>query len=474
MKKYCLLLFGLLVVLIPTIVSAHGFGQKIDLPIPLYLYLFGGAGVVALSFVSLGLGLDRFTKNAEKYPTLNLSRQGWFQAITQEKLLNLVRLLSVCFLVAVIAAGFIGNQNPALNILPTIVWVLFGVGMTFVSALIGNLWRVVNPFATLYGYLQKILPKKENASKLEAWPIWMGVWPAVVGFFVYRWIENVAANSSEPAVLATYILTYGVITFIGMHSFGKEVWLTKGDPFTIFFEFLSRFSITEIRNNEGKSEIHLRPLAVGLLKGDTPSFSEVAFVILMLSTVAADGVLSTPFFEGAFVALLSAGVPWMIGKTLGLLALFAIFAGAYWLFSFLTSRFTAGKEKTVSVARVFIASLLPISIAYEFAHFVSLLAIEGQRIIYLVSNPLGNGWDWFGTAAYQINYAILDLKLLWHFQVAFIVIGHVIAVYLAHAIAMRLFKDSRDALISQYPMLILMVFYSMLSLWIMGQPIVAV
>jgi hypothetical protein len=72
---------------------------------------------------------------------------------------------------------------------------------------------------------------------------------------------------------------------------------------------------------------------------------------------------------------------------------------------------------------------------------------------------------------YQLNYTVLDLKLLWHIQVGFIVLGHVIAVYIAHALALRLFKNSRDTLISQYPMLILMVFYSMLSLWIMGQPI---
>ena len=51
------------------------------------------------------------------------------------------------------------------------------------------------------------------------------------------------------------------------------------------------------------------------------------------------------------------------------------------------------------------------------------------------------------------------------------VIGHVIAVYLAHLRAGEVFKRAREVLISQYPMLVLMVGYTMTSLWILAQPI---
>ena len=51
-------------------------------------------------------------------------------------------------------------------------------------------------------------------------------------------------------------------------------------------------------------------------------------------------------------------------------------------------------------------------------------------------------------------------------------IGHVIAVYLAHVDALRLFGDRRAALVSQLPMMLLMVGYTSLSLWIFAQPIV--
>jgi hypothetical protein len=48
----------------------------------------------------------------------------------------------------------------------------------------------------------------------------------------------------------------------------------------------------------------------------------------------------------------------------------------------------------------------------------------------------------------------------------------VIAVYLAHSISLRLLRDPERALRSQLPMLVLMVLYTMTSLWILAQPIV--
>ncbi|MGH3144411.1 MAG: hypothetical protein ACRDTR_01270 [Rubrobacter sp.] len=46
------------------------------------------------------------------------------------------------------------------------------------------------------------------------------------------------------------------------------------------------------------------------------------------------------------------------------------------------------------------------------------------------------------------------------------------AVYLAHLISLRLLDDPKRALLSQLPMLVLMVLYTVSSLWILAQPIV--
>ena len=93
-------------------------------------------------------------------------------------------------------------------------------------------------------------------------------------------------------------------------------------------------------------------------------------------------------------------------------------------------------------------------------------------IIPLASDPFGYGWDLFGTAGYETSFGVIGAKALWFLSVATIVLGHVIAVYLAHRISLRIFTSRAMAIRSQYPMLALMVLYTVVSLWIIAQPIV--
>ena len=117
-------------------------------------------------------------------------------------------------------------------------------------------------------------------------------------------------------------------------------------------------------------------------------------------------------------------------------------------------------------------SLLPIAIVYNYAHFTSLLVVQGQQVIPLISDPFGIGWDLFGTATYQVNFGIISPLYLWLFVISVIVIGHIAAVYLAHLKALQLYRKSDIALKSQIPMLVLMVLYTMVSLWIVSRPII--
>ena len=461
------------VALLPTGVFAHGFGQRIDLPVPLYLYLFGAGAVVALSFIVLGLVSGRFTLWLYEYPAHNLTKHVWFRTLSSRWVIEPAKLLVVGFFLVALTSGIWGDQNPAFNMLPTVVWVLFAVGIPFISAFIGNIWSVINPFKTLFEYVEALLKRVRVTIPEYQWSASWGVWPALALFFAFRWVENVSLDSATPFPLAMFVLLYAGVTFTGMALFGKETWLKHGDPFSVFFSFLSRFSITEARDIDSRTELYLRPPAVGLLQGGA-SVSQTAFVLLMLSSVAADGMLSTPFFQNLFSSLLSIGLPWAVVGTAGLAGLFAVFTLVYAGFSLLTKFISSDGATTLDVARRFIYSLLPISIAYEIAHYLSILVVEGQRILYLISDPFGKGWNLFGTADYEISYTVLNLKILWNVQVALIVVGHVIAVIIAHAIAERYYKNNQKALISQYPMLALMIFYSCLSLWIMAQPIIAV
>ena len=77
-----------------------------------------------------------------------------------------------------------------------------------------------------------------------------------------------------------------------------------------------------------------------------------------------------------------------------------------------------------------------------------------------------------GTAGYTIDIGVVGARFAWFTAVVGIMAGHIIAVWLAHAAALRTFGERRAAVRSQYPMMALMVGYTMLSLWIVAQPIV--
>ncbi len=100
------------------------------------------------------------------------------------------------------------------------------------------------------------------------------------------------------------------------------------------------------------------------------------------------------------------------------------------------------------------------------------LLIQGQLVIRLASDPFGLGWNLLGTARYRPDVGAVGARFAWYTAVVAIVLGHIIAVYIAHLIALREFSDRRRAVRSQLPMLVLMVGYTMVSLWIIAQPIV--
>ena len=344
-------------------------------------------------------------------------------------------------------------------------------------------------------------PEEEGA--LFEYPEGWDIWPAVVLFFAFAWVENVYADASRPFNLGVLVLAYSAITWAGMLAFGKHQWLRHGEVFSVLFSLFARFSPTEVRVSDeaacdsggggdecvdcyerfelaepGERELNLRPYAVGLTGMGRVSPATMVFVVAALATVTFDGIVETPRWVsfqtqlyGAAEALFGTNALEAI-DTLGLLIVPAVLLALY-LVVCLAVRGLAGERVPMSeVAGAFVFSLVPIALAYNIAHFLSLLLINGQLIIPLASDPLGEGWNVLGTAGYEPNTTIVDAKFVWFLSVAVIVAGHIASVYAAHVIALRRLGDRRAALRSQYPMLALMVGYTAISLWILAQPIV--
>ena len=458
---------------------AHAFGVRYDLPLPLGLYLLGAGATVALSFLIMALFLRRLGRDQET-TRLDLTAIPACSWLGSGPLLNLFRGCSVMVFGLILAACFAGNPQPFHNIAPTFVWVIWWVGMAFVSALAGDLWALLNPWAILFGWARR---RPLGASPPRPYPQRLGHWPALVLFLVFAWLELISETGEKPRILGVLILIYSGITWTGMVRYGRAAWLRYGEVFSVVFGLLARFAPSAVVDGRWV----LRFPAVGLLSRRPVPFSTVCLVLLLLTTVTFDGILETPLWADildwiaenqalrpALIALQNNGVNLIIViKSVALLALPCVFAAVYLFTAVLIARCGGGGVSRADIAGYFVLTLVPIAIAYHLSHYLSYLLIAGQNIIALVSDPFGVGWDLFGTANHAIDLGIVNAKMVWYVAVSAIVIGHVAAVYIAHVMALRVFAQPARALWSQAPMLVLMVGYTMISLWILSQPVVS-
>jgi len=381
-----------------------------------------------------------------------------------------IRILALLALLFTVCAGFAGVQDPYRNLITTMVWVTWWVGFAFVCALVGDLWALANPFH---------IPPLKGFSR---YPGQLGAWPAVVLFFGFAWAELVWHDKDVPAYLANAVLGYAVLTWAAMTVFGTQAWLRNGEAFSIAFGVLGRFAPLHARDGT----LRVRAPGAGLLAEERVPVSIAVFVLLMLSSVTCDGFFETPLMRSLETAALSSpplaaalftASEWgldesQIIRSATLAAFPVIFVAAFWLTAWAMVRLSKKSLPVTEAACAFVLTLVPIAVAYHLAHYFSLLATAGQFMIPLVSDPFGFGWNLFGTAGYKVDLGAVSPYVFWYGAVILIVTGHVIAVVLAHVAALRLFGSARAAAASQVPMVALMVAYTMVSLWILAQPVV--
>ncbi len=472
--------------LAPNRALAHAFGARYDLPIPLSLWIAGAGAVVAVTFLLLALFVRREQRDHGAW-RLDIGALPGLGALAHPMVRGLLRGLSLALFALIVVVGLWGPQTTIKNLAPVLVWVIWWVGMAYLAALFGDLWRLVNPWNVAFGAAESVFGLAGR--RVRRYPPWLGAWPAVALFLGFAWLEIVSESGELPARLSTLILAYSALTWSGMYLFGRETWLDGGEAFHLCFGLLARFGITEARRPSDARAPRwlLRPPGVGLLVERPMSVSMVAFVVLLLATVSFDGISETPFWASVLewfaesrglrpllLALQGSGVNLAQAiKTLGLVATPLIFLAVYLLICRLALAAAGSRIGLGDTAGYFVLSLVPIAIAYHLAHYFSYLMLAGQLAIPLASDPLGLGWDLFGSADYAIEISVVSARMVWYLATAAIVTGHVFAVYLGHVMALKVFGDAGRALRSQAPVLVLMVGYSMLSLWILSQPVVA-
>lgn len=433
----------------PSPAWAHGLTGRADLPIPIWLFSWGAAVVMVVSFAALGLLWSQARLEDDRFRPLPdvLGR-----ILTSRGMEAVCGLVGVALLVLVVVCGIAGAQVASQNLAPTFVYVVFWLGFVPASVLFGDVYRAFNPWRAV----GRVVGRATRGLELEPlpYPERLGHWPAVAGLLAFAALELVSPYGDRPATIAWAIVVYSVATWFAMALYGVEEWTRRGDAFSVYFNLFSRLSVFEVRGRV----LGVRPWLSGLARADAHP-GTVAFVMVMIGSVTFDGLSAGPTWLSETTPLINDIADWGLGPrhsvelvyAAGLLAVVALVAGVY--------RLASGVY-----ARRYALSLVPIALAYCAAHYVSLLLYTGQTAFFLASDPLGRGWNLFGTADWRMSFFV-SAEVFWYLQLAFVVGGHVAAIVLAHDRALVMKAGRR----SQYPMLAVMVAFTVLALWLLSE-----
>lgn len=468
-----LFVVGLVAALVafPATASAHGLAGTRQLPLPEWLFAWAGAIVLVVSFVGLSVLWRR--------PMLRELAAGRSVALPISLRVTGRIVLGAIGLVLygmTVWAGLTGTSNPQGNLAPTMIFIGFWVGLPVLSLLFGDVWRALSPWRTvveLAGWIVRRTVGSAAVPRPLRYPARLGMWPAAAVLLSFAWLELAASDRDDPALLGTLALLYGAAMVLGSGFFGVE-FLDRVDGFGRYFQLASTLSPLEWR--DGRLRVRVPGSGLALIK---PSPGLSAVVLTLIGTTTFDGISggelwSTdgsigPTLKDAFAGLgLDAAASATAAATVGLLLCVALVT-AFVLVGIAGVRSVDRiRLRNTDVLGLFTPSLVPIALGYAVAHYFSLLAVNGQALGFLLSDPRGAGADLFGTAGWGINYDLLSPEAIWYFQVAALVGGHVAGLVAAHDVALRTFRGPRAAARSQYWMLAVMVGFTSLGLWLLS------
>jgi len=441
--------------------QAHTSEGGFVLLLPTDLYIASGVFAVALTVALLAFLPSHAVKQVFTPLRLWPSQPSGLHKLTS--------LLSSLVLLWLVYIGLNGSRDPLANPMPLTIWTLWWVGFVFLQGFVVDLWRWLNPWSGPIWALQAFFghqPAFRLSRKL-------GHSLGVVSFlgFVAFLLADIAP--SDPARLARAVAVYWLLHLVGMLLFGHR-WALRAEGIGLVMQLYARLAPF------GRLSRHR---AFGLWGWQIARQREVPLglallCLLVLGSGSFDGVNET-FWWLAQLGLNPLEFPgrsavmWqtLAGLIVSNLLLVGIFSATLWM------GLRIGRVTHISLKNafcLFAPTVLPIALGYHFAHYFTSFLVDVQYARIAMTDPWARGQDFLGLGQVYVTTGFFNsqdsVRVLWLCQAGGVVIGHIVAVLLAHVVAVRHFGSVRKAILSQVPLAIFMICYTFFGLWLLASP----
>lgn len=454
-------LFGLAICwMTPGAVQAHASEQGFVLLLPTDVYITAGVAAVALTVLVLALVPGELAHRM--FTPLALWRRGRVAPA------HVTSCLSALVVIALVLAGIYGRRDPLSNPLPLSVWIVWWIGMVTVQGLVWNHWRWSNPWTGPAALMARLTGERAPLR----YPAALGHAPGIVGFLAFCGFLLADPAPLDPARLAGIVGGYWLLMLGGLALFGPR-WLLRAEAVTMLMRLYGRMAVLGRRRGR---------LALGLpgwqiAGGPRLPLGAGLFALLLLGGGSFDGLNETFWWLARlginpleFPGRSAVVTPTLIGLLGANAALISVFVLCTWV----GVRLAGGGVSLITALRAYAPAILPIALGYHIAHYLVSLLVDGQYVLAWLSDPLGRGWDILRLGAYSVSTGFLNtpatVKVIWLTQAGAVVIGHVIAILLAHVLALRLYQHRRQAVLSQLPLAVFMVAFTCFGLWLLASP----
>lgn len=469
----------LVFLLFPGAALSHSAERGLVMLLPTGYYIAGGALAVLITFILVSLARTEWLAVLVNY------RRAIFSLPVISNIWS--SNLSFLLLLLLVIAGLTGSSDPLSNPLPLFIWTLWWVGFTLLQFLVGNLWNHLNPWSGPVWLLRRFSSLKIPPFKF---PRALGYSPAILFYFGFIWFELVDLAPENPPRLAIAISIYWSVHFIGILLFGEQTWRSRAEPFSIFFRLVGHCSpLVRERHMDAKLgrqkvRFYLTWPGRSLVFLPALTLSGTLFVLLTLSSVSFDG------FSKTFTWLSWTGINPLdfpgrsvvqFENTLGICLGFTVLATLFSCAVLFGGKIATGNNQGsgsapwVAASGRLVYSIIPISIAFHLAHYLTVLLVNGQYALIAFADPFNMGWT-SDSHALHVTTSFLSniysVSIIWTIQTVVIVIGHILGIVVAHLIAKELYHSSNQSMwvtgISQAFMAILMVGYTVFGLWLLS------